>query len=313
MKKSKDTFDLLSILLYSVVILLTIGCNKELKEHQPTLFEPGNISTASIEYGLTFSSSGSEIYFSKSNDQWGKGDVVSFIYYSVYKNGTWSTPKLASFSGKYDDSAPYITNHGKTLYFISKRPAEGGEEVSMDIWKVERDDKGEWGVPMRLEEPINSLANEYCLRTDTYGNLYFASDRKGGYGQGDLYTAKKTNDQYDPPINLGSSLNSEFGEWNLEVNQKGDLIIFEASQRKENLSSYGDLYISFKENDQWSLPQNIKEINTTGSDLYPELIEDTNTLYYSSSDSLESTQTNIYFVDFKNLYTKYRKNAVFPE
>ena len=108
-------------------------------------------------------------------------------------------------------------------------------------------------------------------------------------------------------------LNSKFGEWNLEVNQKGDLIIFEASQRKENLSSYGDLYISFKENDQWSVPQNIQEINTTGSDLYPELIEDTNTLYYSSSDSLESMQTNIYFIDFKNLYTKYRKNAVFTE
>lgn len=114
-------------------------------------------------------------------------------------------------------------------------------------------------------------------------------------------------------MNLGNTLNSEKGEWNLELNKEGDIIIFEASERAENLSSYGDLYISFKSNNEWSLPQNIQEVNTTGSDLYPELIEDDNILYFSSSDSLESTQTNIYFIEFEHIYDKYRKNAEFPK
>ncbi|BFP42157.1 hypothetical protein FGF1_30020 [Flavobacteriaceae bacterium GF1] len=301
------------ILLLGVLVSLSLSCQMTTAQSEITLFEPENISTEAVEYAPSFSPSGSEIYFSKSNDQWGKGGMRSAIYYSIKTNQKWSKPKLAPFSGQYDDSAPHITNEGRTLYFISQRPSANGQHTSQDIWKVERDENDNWGTPMRLDSPINSWANEYCLRTDGYGNLYFASDRKGGYGQGDLYVVKKTTNGYSAPVNLGKSLNTEKGEWNLEVNKEGNMIIFEASERAQNRSSYGDLYISFKVNDTWSLPQNIQEINTTGSDLYPEFREGENRLYFSSSDSLRSVRTNIYFTEFRSLKDKYGKSAVFPK
>jgi len=309
----KKSITITSFIIIFCSILLLGSCKKESNQFQRKIFELDKISTESIEYSPTFSSSGLEIYFSKSDDKWGMGDIRSSIYHSVKENQKWSKPKLASFSGKYDDSAPFLTKNGKTMYFISRRPSEGILHNSQDIWKVERNENNKWGTPIRLENPINSSENEYCLRTDKYGNLYFASDRKGGLGQGDLYMVEKINNHYGPPQNLGATLNSKKGEWNLEVNKEGDLIIFEASERRQNLSPYGDLYISFKLNNKWSLPQNIQEINTTGSDLYPELVDDVNILYFSSSDSLKSTQTNIYFIRFKNIYDKYRKTAVFSE
>lgn len=304
-----------SVKLLLIVILSTLlfGCENSTRKVEKLVFEPHNISTESTEYAPSFSASRTEVYFSKSDDKWGDGELKSSIFFSFKKNQKWSKPKLASFSGQYDDSAPHITNDGKTLYFISKRPSDGIQQPSQDIWKVERKKNNKWGNPIRLNSPINSLQNEYSVRTDKFGNLYFASDRAANYGQGDLYISKKAKTNYYPPMNLGNTLNSEKGEWNLEVNKEGDIIIFEASERAENLSSYGDLYISFKSNNEWSLPQNIQEVNTTGSDLYPELIEDDNILYFSSSDSLESTQTNIYFIEFEHIYDKYRKNAEFPK
>lgn len=291
--------------------MLFVGCRSDNVQIQKNIFEPEQISTQLTEYSATFSQSGKEIYFSRSLDQWGKGEIKSSIYFSVKENKKWSEPKLASFSGHYDDSAPYLTNQGKTLYFISKRPSKGAQQISMDIWKVEKANDGEWGTPVRLNDLINSEKNEYCIRDDKHGNLYFASDREGGFGQGDLYMAKKVNNRYQPPFNLGNILNSETGEWNLEVNAEGNILIFEASGKPQNLSPYGDLYISFKLNDRWSFPQNIKEINTSGSDLYPELIEGDDILYFSSSDSLKSTTTNIYSVAFNHIHMKYKKTAVF--
>ncbi|WP_276391276.1 hypothetical protein [Eudoraea chungangensis] len=274
------------------------------------LFEKDNISTDEVEFSSSMSTSQKEIFFARSSDKWGQGKMKSFIYTSVKHKGKWSEPKLAEFSGVYDDSDPHITKDGNSIYFISSRPSKD-VGTSADIWVVERQDNGSWGESYRLKEPINSMAAEYSPRTDNYGNLYFASNRLGGFGQGDLYIAKQLNGQFVQPINLGNTINSKFGEWNLEVNGKGDLIIFEASQKIENLSPYGDLYISFNNGRTWSEPLNISELNTTGSDLYPNLVNNDSLLYYTSSLTPESIDTDIYRIDFTELMNKYRRLAIY--
>lgn len=285
------------------------------QEHGATdifLFEQDNISTNAVESSYSFSSSGNEIYFTRSNKKWGERNHKNSIYYSVNKNGKWSTPVLASFSGQFSDSGPHLSKDGNTLYFISKRPSKG-IQISADIWVVKKDGMEKWGVPYRLDAPLNSEAREYSPCTDDMGNLYFASDRANGYGQGDLYMAKIENGEFKEVINLGNSINNETGEWNLVVNGNGNLLIFEASGRKENASPYGDLYISFKLDDKWSIPQNIKELNTTGSDLYPHLTNQDSTLFFTSSDSLKSVDTNIYWTDFTTIYEKYKALATFSK
>ncbi|WP_411030572.1 hypothetical protein [Spongiimicrobium sp. 3-5] len=276
-----------------------------------SIFEHGKISTGAVEYGISFSLSGKEAYFARSMDKWGTPHSKSAIFYTLRKNSKWTTPVLAAFSGTYDDSDPFLTKDGKTLFFISRRPA-GDQEVSADIWKVQKDKKGQWGKPVRLNDSINSHKDEYSPRTDKWGNLYFASTRSNGYGQGDLYFAKKDKKGLHVPVNLGNIINSPMGEWNLEINPKGDLLIFEASQRSQNISSYGDLYISFKMNGLWTKPQHLEELNTSGSDLSPYLAKRGKVLFFSSSKSLESPQVDIFYIPFKPIYKKYKKRASLP-
>ena len=274
-------------------------------------YEPGIISTQAVEYGIAFSTDGSELFFARSEQSWGSPDMRSTIFYSNKISGKWSEPQIASFSGNHNDSDPFLTSDGNHLYFISER-GDADHIDSSDIWVLHKKTDNSWGQPERLPSTINSTAREYSPRLDSAGNLYFASDRPGGYGQGDLYICRNVDGQYLPPENLGSTVNTIHGEWNLEISDNGDLLIFEASGREENLSSYGDLYISFKVGSSWSIPQNIKEINSTGSDLSPFISSEHNILFFSSSNYLKSTQTDIYFVEFQGIVESYYASAAYP-
>ncbi len=196
------------------------------------------------------------------------------------------------------------------IYFVS-RGRENIDNSSSDIWMAQRNAEGIWSTPVKLGAPINSEQREWCPRTDFEGNLYFASDRKGGSGQGDLYISRMKEGKHQPPENLGKTINLTTGEWNLDISNEAEVLIFEASGRNENKSPYGDLYISFKKDNSWSVPQNLIEFNTSGSDLYPQFIEESGLLYYSSSDSLQSKNSNIYFMPFREGLEYYKKKAVY--
>jgi hypothetical protein len=66
------------------------------------------------------------------------------------------------------------------------------------------------------------------------GDWYFASERSGGIGQGDICFSALTNKGLEKPINLGGTINSSKAEWNLDINDEGKILIFEASQAWEN-------------------------------------------------------------------------------
>ena len=136
----------------------------------------------------------------------------------------------------FNDGDPHLSKDGKTLYFISTRPSEALIE-SRDIWMVRRMADGNWDRAERLTKPINSMKNEFGPITTANGDLYFVYDREGGYGQGDIYIAEQYGDHFLPPVNLGKVINGPKGEWNLEISDDGEIMIFEASQRKENKSS----------------------------------------------------------------------------
>ncbi|WP_205597870.1 TolB family protein [Flagellimonas sp. CMM7] len=294
--------------LYILLFISFLTSAQEKTKPNKVLFEPGNISTKHVEYGATFTDDGAEMYFARSKQEWGKNDMKSSIYHSFFDGEKWSKPQIVSFSGTYDDSDPHVTSDGKTIYFISKRPSSENT-ISPDIWMVKRTPNNSWTEPERIPNPINSEKSEYSPCTDSEGNLYFASNRPGGYGQGDLYMVVNEGNRLKTPINLGSILNSDTGEWNLGVSADGNTLIFEASERKQNVSAYGDLYISFKKNGFWTIPQNITELNTSGSDLYPFLDKHTRQLYFTSSDSLSSGDTNIYKVAFDTILKKYQETA----
>ncbi len=293
----------LSLAQITLLILIQVSA---LAEPLPIEFETGTISTSAIEYGITFAPDGQSMYFVRDHGQWGKNNGKSTIYHARKINGEWSNPVVAGFSGQYNDSDPHVSADGQHLYFISDRPVLG-VPISADIWVMSQDEQGLWHDLKRISAPINSEHVEYSPSTTANGDLYFASDRSGGMGQRDLYRVRKTDGGYGPVENLGQSINSATEEWNLTINDVGDMLIFEASGRPGNLSGAGDLYISFLQEGTWSKPQHMRELNSTGSDLYPEILGDA--LFYASNGRSSSRSPNIYQIDFKNMREKYKMEA----
>ena len=295
---------------FLLFLLLIWSCQRK-DCSEPSVFAPGIISTSAVEYSASFSQDLSEVYFVRSKGAWGKGSLESSIFYSQKVDDEWSDPALTSFSGQFDDSDPHLTEDGTKLYFVSDRPSDA-ETNSADIWVVNRLASGAWSDPVRLPDHINTPLTEYGPKTTSNGDLYFAATRPEGLGQGDLYMSNYTSEGFSEPINLGSVVNSHLGEWNLGISNDGQLLMYEASGRPENKSSYGDLYISFRKDEQWTIPQNVEELNTEGSNLYPQFLLNNTRLIYSSSETKESPNVDIYSTDFSELLKKYEGNAQLP-
>ena len=96
------------------------------------LFAPGVISTRDYERDGAFTPDGKTFYFTK-RTMW---PYFSAICVSHLRNGKWSEPEVASFSGQYGDATPFVSRDGNRLYFASRRPVNGALRASTIIWIV---------------------------------------------------------------------------------------------------------------------------------------------------------------------------------
>ncbi len=221
---------------------------------QTHIFGEGIISTGDYETHPAFSPTGDTLYFLK-----GFPDAGFFsICVSYKKNGKWSAPRVASFSGMYTDADPFVTRDGKTLYFVSNRPINEGEPVKpdWDIWKTELTASG-WGKPIHLDSTINSSASEYFPTMADNGNLYFGSGRKGGKGRADIYVSRFIDGKYTLPENLGDSINTSDNEYEPYIAPDESYLIFMATY--PNGLGNADFYISHRVNGTWSKAKKLPE------------------------------------------------------
>src|SRR4029450_6077654 len=127
----RDCTLMLTMLMSASLAAQTAPYDSEKPLQHATLFAPGIVSTGDYESHATFTPDGREIYFLKMAPNFSRWS----IFVSQYKNGSWSQPEVASFSGQYQDADPYITADGKHFYFISDRPVQagGGRQSHHDI------------------------------------------------------------------------------------------------------------------------------------------------------------------------------------
>jgi hypothetical protein len=234
-----------------------------------TLFAPDIISTGDYESHATLTPDGREIYFLKMAPDFSRWS----IFVSRYKDGNWSPPQVAPFSGQYQDADPYITADGKHFYFISDRPVEarGERQSHHDIWVMDKTDSG-WSVPRHLPAPINSDADEFYPIALKNGTLYFGSQRKEANGVGDIYRAVPQKDGGYAIENLGLPVNSGAGEYEAFVTEDELLMLLAITRRPDSLGDI-DLYVSHKQADgKWSEPVNLGPgINSPARELSPKL------------------------------------------
>ncbi len=113
------------------------------------------------------------------------------LYYSqLSKNGIWTRAVNlgADINSKYEEISPFLAEDGRSLYFSSDRSESlGGFDIYKTIYTLE---KKRWNSPQNLGTPINSTGDDqdFWIKKNAV-KAYFSSNRLGGLGGFDLYTA----------------------------------------------------------------------------------------------------------------------------
>ena len=242
----------------------------------PEIFAPGVITTGYHEHSSpAFSFDGTEVYWSVFIIFYGPQVILTM----QQKDGQWTQPEVAPFSGQYTDGNPCFSSDGTKLFFESRRPVKENEGArdDLDLWVVERTEN-EWGKPKHLGWEVNSERWERGPSISVNGNLYFCSMRNGSLGGMDIYCSKLLGGKYKKPENLGSAINTEGHEGWPFIAPDESYIIYE--------SDLGDLYISFRKIDStWSEPIDMSEKiqSNRSQDRFPKLSNDGEYFFFVSN------------------------------
>lgn len=138
----------------------------------------GGIIHSDSDDTLAFTPDGDTVFFDRSS---GRRKTIMVAY---RRDGRWSAPRVAGFSGHWFDQDPVVAPDGSYLLFDSDRPAvpggaplkqdyfKGGVGPGSNIWRVDRHGDS-WGKPMKLGPVINSDAFIDFPSIAADGTLYF--------------------------------------------------------------------------------------------------------------------------------------------
>jgi hypothetical protein len=144
---------------FVLLAAVATACADDKAELSPQIFAAGIISTDLDESCGSFSPDGQSFYFVR-RGAYTTSPPISIICFSEFRDGKWSHPEVASFSGMYLDGSHYFSSDGKRLYFGSKRPIESNPKGrDWNIWFVERVENG-WSEPKEIGNPINGPQND---------------------------------------------------------------------------------------------------------------------------------------------------------
>lgn len=224
------------------------------------LFAPGVVSTGLFTRDIAMTPDGKELYFG-----------VVFGQYAFYTlmvtklvDGKWTEPRIAPFTGKYNEMEPAISPDGRKFYFFSFRPleGEGPAKGESDIWVMDREGDG-WGEPYNLGPPVDTERSEFFPSVTADGTLYFTRDEEGGASH--VYRARPTEDGFAEPERLGPEVNATRSQYNAFIAADESYLIYSTRLVEDSVGGE-DYYISFRDaDDNWTGPINMgPKVNTEG-------------------------------------------------
>jgi hypothetical protein len=196
---------------------------------------PAPFNSNNNEGGASLSANNKYMFFTICKDEGGDG-LNCDLWYTIQNNGGWEPIKNAgpAINGKDTwDSQPSLSSDGRTLYYASNRAGGMG---GIDIWKSEKDAKGNWKQPENLGPKINTSGNEKSPFFHSDGQtLYFSSSGHLGYGGYDIYLSKLSSDTgWAVPKNIGYPINSEKDDLGFFVSTDGKYGYFASDKLKGN-------------------------------------------------------------------------------
>lgn len=208
------------------------------------------------------------------------------IIQSIFdRNGKWTkvidiTDQLG-FEGQLKTLS--LSSDGNEL-ILFKDNLEGGGPLSYRNGSIYYSKKKDdiWTKAKEFNSNINSIDWESHASISPNGKeLYFTSDRDGGYGGLDIYVSKLEHGSWGNAINLGSYINTPFDEETPAILPDGKTLYF-SSEGHNNMGGFDIFYSTKVDSVHWNEPVNLgSPINSTDDNLFYVPIEDGSTAFYS--------------------------------
>lgn len=148
-----------------------------------------------------------------------------------FKDNKWQNWKNANFNPDYNIGELYVTKDGNEIYYHANRP---GGKGGLDIWKIKKNEKGEWQTPENVEA-INTEKDEgWPALNPSENELWVTKD----YG---LWRSKKDiNGNWQKPELIISPLAGE-----ATLDNQGN-VYFTHHFYKDNKMLEADIYVAYK-------------------------------------------------------------------
>ncbi|HYC87323.1 MAG TPA: OmpA family protein [Chryseosolibacter sp.] len=202
-----------------------------------------------------------------------------FVSYKENDKWTWAKNIGAPVNTPTHNATLALSADGKLLFIYTDEVGSG------DILLSEKQPDGTYGPPTPLPGIINSSYKESAITiSKDEKTIYFTSDRPGGLGGSDIYSATKdSRGEWTRVKNLGPKINTIYDEEGPFIDY--DQVTLYFSSEGHNGMGGHDVYKSTfdPKKNEWSEPENLGyPINTPDHDLYFIASRDGKRAYYSS-------------------------------
>ncbi len=225
------------------------------------------------------------------------------LYYSRRDScGGWFSgkpfPYPVNTSGQ--EAAQMISADKHYLFFMrcDNRSITGWGNGSCDLYMAYTADSI-WSVPQSFGATINTPGYEGmpCLSPDNR-ELYFASDREGGYGGTDIWMSRFEGGLWQAPRNLGPEINTPGNETAPFLHADNKTLLF-ASDGHPGMGD-NDLFISKRSNDtSWTAAYNLGyPVNSTSGEASVTLSADGKKAFFSSNRNNLEGNYDLYEMDW---------------
>lgn len=263
-------------------------------------FEPQNmgdsINSSVSEYFPTISLDGNHLMFTRR-----VGGMNEDFYESDRLGNGWTKAKPlgGNINSSFNEGALNISQDGQWLIFTGCNFPNGFGSCDLFISYQTADG---WSAPENLGPNFNTEFFESApsLSPDKR-DLYFTSDRPGGYGGNDIYVSHRNeNGHWSPPENMGPTINTSGDESWPFIHADNSTLYFTSS----GLPGYGgtDLFlVRRKANGEWGVPENLGyPINTIDNEGSLVVAADGKTAYYASDRADTRGQLDLYSFELRS-------------